>query len=304
MRLFGYLRNFLIFFELQGIHSFDGMISFGSRMAFDKEDIYLAEVLLNDEYMLFETKYINPHCNDNEYLICIIFRITATINPKFYNCAFFGKHKITSTNDNDIKNSNNDNMTAIPNDDSNPNTTLDNYNNNTNITTSQNVNITSGTVITDEKDEKDEKTVDNDNVDTLELKRTFQFACEIVLLSTVAGGFVRGVEGSTEIVLFRLDKGYEIDDNGNPIQRWSQPCAIAGGGVSAGFQMGISNIDQFIILTHPRHVKTFMGHGQFQVGAKAEAAIGDQGASAGGSVNVSDKFVSEMLCYTLKQKDY
>ena len=87
MILLGYLWNFLVFFALLGIHNFDGITFFGSGMTVDKEDIYFAAVLLNDEYILCDTKRINPHCNDNEYVICIIFQMIVTIDPKFDICA-------------------------------------------------------------------------------------------------------------------------------------------------------------------------------------------------------------------------
>ena len=101
MILLGYLWNFLVFLALLGIHNFYGITFFVSGMAVDKEDIYFAEVLLNDEYILCDTKCINPHCNDNEYLICIIFQMIVTIYPKFDICASsiahywtFNKHGI------------------------------------------------------------------------------------------------------------------------------------------------------------------------------------------------------------------
>ena len=151
--------------------------------------------------------------------------------------------------------------------------------NDSNIDETDNINIDSNANDTDANESKEnEKLIDkNDYSDyntyatrskngletingvAIDFAKMPPFACGIVLLSTVSGGFIHGAEGSTGIVMIRLDKGYETDEFDTPIQRWSQPCAIAGGGASFGFQIGFSKIDQLIILTHPRHVKTFMG---------------------------------------------
>ena len=85
----------------------------------------------------------------------------------------------------------------------------------------------------------------------------FPYCCGIALATTVQAAMGYGYEGTMGIVIARLDDGYETNEQGNPIQRWSQPCAIGSFGLSAGIQLGTSKADHIMLLTHPRQLDTF-----------------------------------------------
>ena len=90
-------------------------------------------------------------------------------------------------------------------------------------------------------------------------KNKFPFVCGIAIMSVVSGGIgAYGYDGTTGIVLNRLDNGDESDEKGNPIQRWSKPCAIGGAGITIGAHVGGSKADRVVFMTHPKHVESFI----------------------------------------------
>lgn len=72
----------------------------------------------------------------------------------------------------------------------------------------------------------------------------------IVFLTEVKVGALAGGKMGTGIIITRIE---------NKEDEWSAPIAIGTGGLSFGFQAGVSKVDHIIILPSPNHVKTFLG---------------------------------------------
>eukprot|EP01083_Nonionella_stella_P234260 824714_1 len=102
----------------------------------------------------------------------------------------------------------------------------------------------------------------------------------IVLLTEVKVGVLAGGKVGTGVIIAR------VEDKDN---EWSAPIAIGTGGLSMGFQAGVSKVDHIIILPSLNHVKSFLGKRQFQIKGNAEAAVAKYGRDANVGVGLSDK---------------
>ena len=114
----------------------------------------------------------------------------------------------------------------------------------------------------------------------VELHRPFNYPMPngIVFLTSVKGAMGWGAEVGSGIVFYRLppikkNKNENKNENENENQNkdektnekietienseWSGPCAIGSGGISFGFQIGVSKIDHIIMLPARHHVRTF-----------------------------------------------
>ena len=83
------------------------------------------------------------------------------------------------------------------------------------------------------------------------------FACGIAIVTTVSASLLEGGNLAMGVIFYRLDEGYETDENENPIQRWSQPCAIGCLAYSYGLAYGIAKYDHIIIFKNPKLMEKF-----------------------------------------------
>jgi len=102
----------------------------------------------------------------------------------------------------------------------------------------------------------------------------------IIFLTEVKVGALAGGKIGTGIIIARIE---DQEDE------WSAPIAIGTGGLSFGFQAGVSKVDHIIILPSPNHLKTFLGKGQLQIKGNAELAVAKYGRDANVGVGVNNK---------------
>ena len=105
------------------------------------------------------------------------------------------------------------------------------------------------------------------------------------------GGLFFGVKGGSGIILIKKDNN-----------QWSAPCAVGIGGISFGFQGGISKVDHIIILSNDEQVNIFMGKGQLQLKTNAEASILKYGRQGNVGVNVGNKQIKPVYSYSFGVK--
>lgn len=101
------------------------------------------------------------------------------------------------------------------------------------------------------------KLSESNNATSKQVIDNLPFACGVAIVSTVSMNMVQGGNLAMGVMFYRLDEGYETDENDIPIQRWSQPCAIGCLAFQIGITYGVGKYEHIFIFKDPKFMETF-----------------------------------------------
>jgi lipid-binding SYLF domain-containing protein len=114
----------------------------------------------------------------------------------------------------------------------------------------------------------------------------------IVFITLIKGGVGIGGTAGTGILITRNKS------------TWSYPVAIGMGGISIGFQVGISKIQIVLVLTSEEAVKTFSTNGQLKLGGDFNISAGPQGREASMGLIMNKQGLAPIYAYSMTKGGY